>query len=75
MAAIWRYSSLAALIASAALPGLAWLLDGRSAMLMLSVTLLILVVQRHRENIARLWAGTEGKIGQKVRTSNSPIVR
>ncbi len=74
VAAIWRYSSLAALVASAALPGLAWLLDGRPAMLMLSVTLLILVLLRHRENIARLWGGTEGKIGQRVKTTSGQVV-
>lgn len=75
VAAVWRYSSLAALVASAAMPVLAWLVDGRPAMLGLSGTLFMVVLLRHRENIARLWKGTEGKIGQKVRTSNSPIVR
>jgi len=37
--------------------------------------LLALVVFRHRENIARLLAGTEGKIGQRVRVSNGQIVK
>ena len=36
VAAVWRYSSLAALVASAAMPVLAWLVDGRPAMLGLS---------------------------------------
>lgn len=70
VAAVWRYSSLAALVASAAMPVLAWLLDGRPAMLGLSGTLFLLVLLRHRENIGRLWQGTEGKIGQRVKTSN-----
>lgn len=75
VAAAWRYSSLAALVASAAMPVLAWLLDGRPAMLGLSGTLFLIVLLRHRENVARLWKGTEGKIGQKVRTSNSQSVK
>ena len=66
VAGIWRYSSLAALVASVALPLLAWWLDGRPAMVVLGITLLLFVSVRHRGNIVRLWQGTEGKIGQKV---------
>jgi len=75
VATLSRYSSLASLTASAALPILTWVLDGRPAMLALSGVLLALVVFRHRENIARLLAGTEGKIGQRVRVSNGQIVK
>ncbi len=71
VAAIWRYSSLAALVAAAALPLSAWLLDGRPAMLFLGATLAALLFWRHRENIGRLLAGTEGKIGQKVRPAGT----
>jgi len=71
VAAITRYSSLAALVATATMPLLVWLADGRPAMLALSGALLVLVVVRHRENIGRLRAGTEGKIGQKVRQAAS----
>jgi glycerol-3-phosphate acyltransferase PlsY len=66
VAAISRYSSLAALVATASLPVLTWLVDGRTAMLALSGVLAILVVVRHAENIRRLAAGTEGRIGQRV---------
>ena len=75
VATLSRYSSLASLTASAALPILTWVLDGRPAMLALSGALLVLVVFRHRENIARLLDGTEAKLGQKVRVSNGQIVR
>lgn len=75
VAAFWRYSSLAALTASVALPILTWVLDGRPAMLVLSGVLLALVVFRHRENIARLLAGTEGKIGQRLSMSNGQMVK
>jgi glycerol-3-phosphate acyltransferase PlsY len=71
VAAITRYSSLAALVATATMPLLAWLVDGRPAMIGLSGALLVLVVVRHRENIGRLLAGTEGKIGQKARQAAS----
>jgi acyl phosphate:glycerol-3-phosphate acyltransferase len=71
-AGLWRYSSLGALVASAALPGLAWWLDGRRPMVVMSVALFLIVLVRHRENIVRLWQGTEGKIGQKTRVSNGP---
>jgi len=74
VAALTRYSSLAALAASAALPLLAWRLDGRPAMMALSGALLLLVLVRHRENMARLWRGTEGKIGQKARPSDGQMV-
>jgi glycerol-3-phosphate acyltransferase PlsY len=75
VAALWRYSSLAALTASVALPILTWILDGRPAMLALSGVLLALVVFRHRENIGRLLQGTEGKIGQRLQASNGQIVK
>jgi glycerol-3-phosphate acyltransferase PlsY len=70
-AAIWlatakasRYSSLSALVASAATPAALWLLGSPSAAA-LFVLLAALLWWKHRENIARLRAGTEGKIGQK----------
>jgi len=75
VAAIWRYSSLAALSATAAMPILAWMLDDRFPMLMLSIILVIVVFWRHRENIVRLSQGTEGKIGEHARASNSQIVK
>jgi acyl phosphate:glycerol-3-phosphate acyltransferase len=71
VAAAFRYSSLAALTATAALPVLAWLVDGRSTMVGASGALAVLVFARHRENIARLWTGTEGKIGHTVRASQT----
>jgi glycerol-3-phosphate acyltransferase PlsY len=75
VAAIWRYSSLAALLATAAMPILAWMLDDRRPMLMLSVILVIVVFWRHRENIVRLYRGTEGKIGERAQASNSQVVK
>ncbi|MBI4536984.1 MAG: glycerol-3-phosphate 1-O-acyltransferase PlsY [candidate division NC10 bacterium] len=65
-ALLWRYSSLAALIAAAALPLLAWGLDGRPPFVALGAMLFGVVVWRHQNNVRRLWQGTEGKIGEKA---------
>jgi glycerol-3-phosphate acyltransferase PlsY len=61
--ALTRYSSLAALIASAATPFVLWMLGNeRAAMLFAVLTMLVWIM--HRANIARLISGTEGKIGK-----------
>ncbi len=64
MAALFRYSSLAGLVASVAAPlYVAWLLPGApylTAMIAMSAILIF----RHRSNIRKLLAGTETKIGR-----------
>ena len=64
VALLTRYSSLSALIASLVTPILLWWL-GHLALAALFAVLTLLVFYAHRENIRRLLAGTEGKIGQK----------
>lgn len=63
-AAIGRVSSIAALVAAAS-SGLwiALLTDGR--LLLLSLVLTVLIYVRHAENLKRIKAGTEPRIGQK----------
>jgi acyl phosphate:glycerol-3-phosphate acyltransferase len=64
VAAATRYSSLSALIASAAIPPLLWLGGYRpEAEMFLALTALLWFM--HRANIQRLLAGTEGKIGKE----------
>jgi len=63
-AAASRISSLGALAASASSVLWAAVL-GRSDLILVSVLLTALIFWRHRENIARLRAGTEPRIGQK----------
>jgi glycerol-3-phosphate acyltransferase PlsY len=70
-AAAFRYSSLAALVATAAMPPLAWLTDGRPAMLGLSVVLTAAIFVRHRDNLRRLREGTERKIGHTAPPAES----
>jgi acyl phosphate:glycerol-3-phosphate acyltransferase len=64
VAVITRYSSLSALIASLVTPVLLWWF-GQLALAALFTVLTLLVFYVHRENIKRLLAGTESKIGQK----------
>ena len=63
--AIWRYSSLAAILAAACSPLFAWgLLDGNMAYLTATVVLALLLIWRHRSNIRNLLNGTEGGFGK-----------
>src|SRR6478609_10058724 len=63
-AATSRYSSLSALVASFVTPIFLWWF-GHSALASLSAVLTLLLFYMHRENITRLQAGTEGRIGEK----------
>ena len=60
----FRYSSLSALVASFATPLFLWWF-GHLALASLFAVLTVLLFYMHRENIKRLQAGTEGRIGQK----------
>jgi glycerol-3-phosphate acyltransferase PlsY len=64
VAAVTRYSSLSALVSAVAAPVWALVL-GQGQVAVLFVLLAVLIVERHRANIARLRAGTEPKIGRK----------
>jgi acyl phosphate:glycerol-3-phosphate acyltransferase len=59
-----RYSSLSALVASFVTPIFLWWF-GHLALASLFAVLTLLLFYMHRENIRRLQAGTEGKIGAK----------
>ena len=63
IAAIFRYSSLATLLATAIAAASAWWLAPRPVAI-LATALVVLVWAKHHENIRRLLAGTESKIGQ-----------
>jgi acyl phosphate:glycerol-3-phosphate acyltransferase len=61
VASLSGYSSLAALLASVVTPAVLWVEnDHKTAALFTVLTVLIFI--KHRANIARLMAGTEGKI-------------
>ena len=59
-----RYSSLSALVASFVTPIFLWWFD-HGALAALFAVLTVLLLYMHRENISRLRAGTEGKIGER----------
>ena len=61
----FRYSSLAALIASLVTPLFLWWFD-QLALAALFAVLTVLLFFMHRENIRRLRAGREGRIGAKT---------
>ena len=63
-AATTRYSSLSALVAAFVTPLFLWWF-GHPALASLFVVLTLLMFYTHRENIKRLQAGTEGRIGAK----------
>ncbi|TIW85458.1 MAG: glycerol-3-phosphate acyltransferase, partial [Mesorhizobium sp.] len=64
MAFLFRYSSLAALTAAVIVPiGLYVLSTPQNAGLFVVMSIIVFI--KHRENISRLRAGTEGKIGAK----------
>jgi len=67
---ISRYVSLASMVAAVFAPvfylfgdGVAWQADGAEVLCL--AVMAVLLVWRHRENINRLFAGTESKIGAK----------
>ena len=65
MALLFRYSSLAALIASALAPAYLGWLQPVPAFIIAVCGMVVLLFWRHRSNISKLMAGTEGKIGGK----------
>ena len=61
----FRYSSLAALVASVFAPFYYGLLFGVDAMLIAVVVMSVLLIYRHRTNIENLLRGKEGRLGKK----------
>lgn len=64
VAAIWRYSSLAALVASLVAP-VALFLAGEGQAAVVVALMAAMLWGRHRDNISRLLGGEESRIGQK----------
>ena len=62
--AIWRYSSGGALAAFACLPVVAIVNEQRQEFFIFSLVVSTLIWIKHKDNIVRLWKGTESKIGQ-----------
>ncbi len=63
--AIWRYSSGGALAAFGCFPVVAIVNEQRQEFFVFSLIVSGLIWVKHKDNIGRLWNGTESKIGQK----------
>lgn len=70
-AALWKYSSGAALAAFFSLPFLGLLAGESMAFLIFTLIVTGLIGARHKGNILRLWHGTEPKIGQSTSLHNT----
>jgi glycerol-3-phosphate acyltransferase PlsY len=78
----WRYVSLGSILATAAVPLWTWLWYGLllpnspqhehlAALILIGVIGCALIVAKHHENISRLLAGRENKIGMRVSTTDA----
>lgn len=65
IAALFRYSSLAALVAAILTPVYAYFILQHPAYIFTTVIMCIALIWRHQSNIKNLLSGTEGKIGKK----------
>lgn len=65
--AIWRYSSGGALAAFGLFPVVAIVNEQRQEFLIFALVVSTLIWLKHRDNIVRLWKGTESKIGGQKR--------
>lgn len=71
VAVVFRYSSLAALIAAAAAPVYAMLLHLRPELVLATAIMSMLLIWRHKSNIQNLMTGKESKIGGKKKDAQS----
>lgn len=67
----FRYSSLAALIASVFAPFFYALMEGPDMILLAIVVMSALLIYRHAKNIGNLLAGKESRIGAKKKSRNA----
>jgi acyl phosphate:glycerol-3-phosphate acyltransferase len=67
VATVWitRYVSLGSVLATAALPPLAWAFDSPIAVVAGATITALLIIPRHAGNLARLAGGTERRLGQR----------
>jgi len=65
-AAMWRMSSLAALIAFGSLPLWVWLFHPTTPMAAFAAGTIIGIVYRHKGNISRIQEGTESQFGKRT---------
>jgi len=69
---VWatRYVSLGSVVATVVLPPMAWLTGASAAVVTGASAAALLIVFRHRSNLARIRAGTERRLGRAVELSH-----
>jgi glycerol-3-phosphate acyltransferase PlsY len=63
--AVWRYSSLSALIAFSLVPLNIYLLNPSANKLIFGIIIMLLIIYKHKDNIERLIKGTESSVRKK----------
>jgi glycerol-3-phosphate acyltransferase PlsY len=65
---VWatRYVSVGSIVATLSLPTLAWLTRASMPVVTGGVLAALLIIERHRGNLARLREGTERRLGQRI---------
>ncbi len=68
VATVWttRYVSLGSVVATVALPSLAWITNATTPVIAGGIVVALLILERHRGNLVRLRDGTERRLGQKT---------
>jgi glycerol-3-phosphate acyltransferase PlsY len=61
-----KYISVGSVLASAALPPIAYAMGAPMPIVIVAIAAAVLIVFRHRSNLARVWLGTERRIGARA---------
>ena len=72
IAAFFRYVSLASMVASVFAVFFSWFIKLSDATTLAIAVMAVLLIWRHKDNIKRLIAGTESKLGEKKATPPGP---
>jgi len=72
VAAFFRYSSLASIVAAVFAPFWQLLTEGAGPIAFALIAIALLLIWRHEANIKRLFAGTESRLGRKVQEAQAP---
>ena len=75
IAAFFRYSSLASIVAAVFAPFWRLLTDGAGPVALALLAIALLLIWRHEANIKRLFAGTESRLGRKATDAAAPATR
>jgi glycerol-3-phosphate acyltransferase PlsY len=75
IAAFFRYSSLASIVAAVFAPFWQLLTDGSGPVAFALIAMALLLLWRHEANIKRLFAGTENRLGGKAAVAAVPAAK